>query len=309
MQDRPAGDRMGAGRAKTLCRSPAPSASATSTRTSARSSQLSARRLDRIDRILPPGAAAGERYQRRRWRPSTGRDSPVCRTAAGAGAGLMQNSPSFRGGVFQCSICRAVKRLCPPPWLRLPRECRVGRWRRPRATPGPRWDLRDIYPTDAAWEADRQAIQAQIPSLLQYQGKLGAERRGAEGRAPGAIRPQQARIAALHLCVAQGRRRPPRRGQPGAQEPGAGRVHGAGRGDVLGQSGNRRSRRREGEWLHRRRSRAQEVRVRPARRPSPGAAHPVARRGEVAGLGRNAACRAAATFATSSPLPTSRGRR
>jgi oligoendopeptidase F len=38
---------------------------------------------------------------------------------------------------------------------------------------GPAWDLRDIYPTDAAWEADRQAIQAQIPSLLQYQGKLG----------------------------------------------------------------------------------------------------------------------------------------
>jgi len=38
---------------------------------------------------------------------------------------------------------------------------------------GPAWDLRDIYPTDAAWEADRQAIQAQIPSLLHYQGKLG----------------------------------------------------------------------------------------------------------------------------------------
>ena len=38
---------------------------------------------------------------------------------------------------------------------------------------GAAWDLRDIYPTDAAWEADRQAIQAQIPSLLQYKGKLG----------------------------------------------------------------------------------------------------------------------------------------
>ena len=38
---------------------------------------------------------------------------------------------------------------------------------------GAAWDLRDIYPTDAAWEADRKAIQAQIPSLLQYKGKLG----------------------------------------------------------------------------------------------------------------------------------------
>ncbi|MEO8548294.1 MAG: M3 family oligoendopeptidase, partial [Sphingomicrobium sp.] len=35
------------------------------------------------------------------------------------------------------------------------------------------WDLRDIYPTDAAWEAERKAIQAQIPSLLRYKGKLG----------------------------------------------------------------------------------------------------------------------------------------
>ena len=43
---------------------------------------------------------------------------------------------------------------------------------------GAAWDLRDIYPTDAAWEADRKAIQAQIPSLLQYQGKLGQSAAG-----------------------------------------------------------------------------------------------------------------------------------
>ncbi|MEO6256889.1 MAG: M3 family oligoendopeptidase [Sphingomicrobium sp.] len=35
------------------------------------------------------------------------------------------------------------------------------------------WDLSEIYPNDAAWEADRKAIQAAIPSLLQYKGKLG----------------------------------------------------------------------------------------------------------------------------------------
>ena len=43
------------------------------------------------------------------------------------------------------------------------------------------WDLREIYPTDAAWEADRKSIQAQLPSLLQYKGKLG--RSAAEMRA------------------------------------------------------------------------------------------------------------------------------
>ena len=35
------------------------------------------------------------------------------------------------------------------------------------------WDLRDIYPTDAAWEADRQALLKAIPGIRTYQGKLG----------------------------------------------------------------------------------------------------------------------------------------
>jgi oligoendopeptidase F len=36
------------------------------------------------------------------------------------------------------------------------------------------WDLTDLYPSDAAWEAERKALEAQIPSLEQYKGKLGA---------------------------------------------------------------------------------------------------------------------------------------
>ncbi len=40
------------------------------------------------------------------------------------------------------------------------------------------WDLAEIYPSDAAWEAERKAIQAQIPSLLQYKGKLGQSAAG-----------------------------------------------------------------------------------------------------------------------------------
>jgi len=36
------------------------------------------------------------------------------------------------------------------------------------------WDLRDLYPTDAAWEAERQSILAAIPKLKAFQGKLGS---------------------------------------------------------------------------------------------------------------------------------------
>jgi len=35
------------------------------------------------------------------------------------------------------------------------------------------WDLRDLYPSDAAWEAERKSLQATIPGLLKYKGKLG----------------------------------------------------------------------------------------------------------------------------------------
>ena len=38
---------------------------------------------------------------------------------------------------------------------------------------GAAWDLSEIYPTDAAWEAERRAIQAQIPSLLERIGPGG----------------------------------------------------------------------------------------------------------------------------------------
>src|SRR3954464_6736972 len=41
------------------------------------------------------------------------------------------------------------------------------------ASAGAAWDLRDIFPTDAAWEAERQSILAAIRSLKTYQGKLG----------------------------------------------------------------------------------------------------------------------------------------
>jgi len=36
------------------------------------------------------------------------------------------------------------------------------------------WDLTDLYPTDAAWETERQALLRAIPTLQAYKGKLGA---------------------------------------------------------------------------------------------------------------------------------------
>ena len=44
------------------------------------------------------------------------------------------------------------------------------------ATPaaGAAWDLTDLFPTDAAWEAERQAILRNIPALTTFKGKLGS---------------------------------------------------------------------------------------------------------------------------------------
>ena len=39
---------------------------------------------------------------------------------------------------------------------------------------GAAWNLADIYPSDAAWEAERQAILKDIPALKAFQGKLGS---------------------------------------------------------------------------------------------------------------------------------------
>jgi oligoendopeptidase F len=37
----------------------------------------------------------------------------------------------------------------------------------------PAWDLTDLYPSDAAWEADHQRAIALLPAIKSYQGKLG----------------------------------------------------------------------------------------------------------------------------------------
>ena len=35
------------------------------------------------------------------------------------------------------------------------------------------WDLTELYPTDAAWTAERQAILAALPTIARYKGRLG----------------------------------------------------------------------------------------------------------------------------------------
>jgi len=35
------------------------------------------------------------------------------------------------------------------------------------------WDLTDLYPTDAAWEAERAAVAARLPEIAGFKGKLG----------------------------------------------------------------------------------------------------------------------------------------
>jgi oligoendopeptidase F len=41
------------------------------------------------------------------------------------------------------------------------------------AAAGPAWDLTDLYPTDAAWEAERAAVAARLPEIAAYKGRLG----------------------------------------------------------------------------------------------------------------------------------------
>jgi len=59
------------------------------------------------------------------------------------------------------------------------------------------WDLSELYPSDAAWETERQALLGAIPSLKSYQGKLGSSPATLKA-ASQAISDLQKRIARLY---------------------------------------------------------------------------------------------------------------
>ena len=75
-------------------------------------------------------------------------------------------------------------------------------------SPGAAWDLRDLYPSDAAWEAERQSIMAAIPSLRSFQGKLGSSAATLKAAAQAQSDLNLRTLAPLQLCPAQGGRGP-----------------------------------------------------------------------------------------------------
>ncbi|RYF98330.1 MAG: oligoendopeptidase F, partial [Caulobacteraceae bacterium] len=46
-------------------------------------------------------------------------------------------------------------------------------WAQDAGSAGPMWDLTEIFPNEAAWEAARQAALAAIPGVAKYKGRLG----------------------------------------------------------------------------------------------------------------------------------------
>ncbi|PNA03731.1 oligoendopeptidase F, partial [Pseudomonas sp. GW456-11-11-14-LB1] len=48
-------------------------------------------------------------------------------------------------------------------------------WAQDRSAPADaaQWDISEIYPDDAAWDAARKGVLAKIPGLASYKGKLG----------------------------------------------------------------------------------------------------------------------------------------
>ena len=170
------------------------------------------------------------------------------------------------------------------------------------------WDLRDIFPTDAAWEAERQSIMAAIPSLKAYQGKLGdGASLKAALQAGSDLNRRASRLYSYASLKADEDRR------VGANQERKQQAQ-----DVFTALGEATAwsspeivalGRGAGQCADRGRPRTQQIRIRPARYPAPGAAHLVAGRRATARLGRHRRSPVRRTFATSSPRPTFRGRR
>ena len=110
-------------------------------------------------------------------------------------------------------------------------------WAQDKATTtdatGAAWDLSDIYPSDAAWDAARKQALAAVPGMAKYKGTLGDQRRCAGRGAGRAIRSRPHDRAHLHLYQPEGRCRPARRRQSGEAGAGDRSLHRVRRGDLL----------------------------------------------------------------------------
>ena len=177
------------------------------------------------------------------------------------------------------------------------------------AADGAQWDLSEIYPTEAAWETERQAILKAIPTLGSLKGRLGesAATLKAAMQAQSDLNKRASRLytyaslkADEDLRVAPNQERKSRRRtcSPRSARPRPGAA-----------PEDRRARRGQGERIHRRRPRPRQVRassfaIRCA--PAPHTLSPAEE--QLLAAAGIAAFRAAATSATSSPRRTFRGR-
>ena len=170
------------------------------------------------------------------------------------------------------------------------------------------WDLRDIFPTDAAWEAERQSIMAAIPGLKAYQGKLGdGASLKAALQAGSDLNRRASRLYSYASLKADEDRRvaanQERKQQAQDVFTALGEATAWSSPEIVALGAARVN------ALIAVRSGTQQIRVRAARYPAPGAAHLVAGRRAAARRGRHRRSPVRRTFATSSPRPTFRGRR
>ena len=66
------------------------------------------------------------------------------------------------------------------------------------------WDLTEIYPNDAAWDAARKKALAALPGLAKYKGRLGESADDARRALIAPVRSRQDDRPGLHLCQPEG---------------------------------------------------------------------------------------------------------
>ena len=73
-----------------------------------------------------------------------------------------------------------------------------------------KWNLADLYPSEAAWTKAKDALAKRVPELAKHRGHLGKSAEGAAGRPADDVRARSRAVAAGGV-----REQPVRRGRPG----------------------------------------------------------------------------------------------
>ena len=147
------------------------------------------------------------------------------------------------------------------------------------------WNLTSLYADDAAWDAARQKVLAQLPRLKALQGTLGTS-------AASLLHAMQTSPTCRALEPRRGLRQPEgRRRHAGHRQRGAAPAGGRGTlavlaGHGLGGARGRGHRPGQDRRLHRRRAQARAACLRAAQDAAPGRAHAARQRGDAAGRRR-----------------------